>query len=185
MSVFRIAFALLLWFAMVGAVFWLFKNIIFSLRTGRFNNQGKTRENLETRMTLMENPRYREVENLVHRPIPEGIKLLYTRKDLLSLTDFYFLDPVEDNAAWLISFFLPVSPETVQHQWPDVPDAFFFARTIYGQCYFIPFDVDPKAPTPVFLFEPQDGEITRVSDSFSDFLGWPKVSAASYPKHHG
>jgi hypothetical protein len=168
---------------LIGFCFFI-KNLLSSFCSGRFTKPGKLKEDREAEREVMENPQYLDVEREIGRRFPHALKSLYSNKALLAETDFYFLDPVEDRAAWSIGCFLPVNTNTVRDRWPK-QDGCFFAQTIYGQYYYVPLDSDPHAPTPVFLLDLQDGEITKVSDSLTDFLNWPRISAADYHKHYG
>ena len=152
-------------------------------RAGRFTQEGEKRAEREAVKELMENPKFRAAELEVGRRFPHAIRNLYARKDLLTQTDFYFLDPVENGSAWSIESFLPVTPQTIRGCWPQIGGACYFART-REYFYYVPFDSDPYAPTSVFVFNCLTGEHVKVSESLNDFLNWPRISAAKYHKHH-
>jgi hypothetical protein len=156
----------------------------YSLLTRKRSMRKRLSENNSLIREALLNPSFSEVEKILERPIPPSLKKLYQREDIICATDFYFLDPIEDDAAWSIRSFLPLNPETVRHRWPCCPDACFFAET--GFCfYYVQLDSNPLTPAPVFVLNCNTGEITKVSESLTDFLNWPRISATLYHKHHG
>jgi hypothetical protein len=160
-------------------------NIMSALRARRRSKNDELNENREAQQEKLRYPKYRDVEKLLRCRFPNALKYLYEQKELVCQTDFYFIDPTEDKSSWSIAFFLPVSSDSIHDCWPDLPDACFFARTMHGQYYYVPFDSDAWAPTSVFVIDIRSGETTKISDSLVDFLNWPRVSAAQYHKHHG
>lgn len=141
-------------------------------------------ENNDQRRETLLNPCFLDVEKILKCPFPPALKSLYQRPDLVCSTDFYFLDPIEDGAVWSIRSFLPVNSDTVRNQWPPTIGACFFAET--APCYYyVLLDSDPHTPTPVFVVNRSTGETTKVTESLTDFLNWPRISAELYHKHHG
>lgn len=145
--------------------------------------QALEESNDRTRESLLK-PSCSEVERILKQPIPPALKDIYKREDLICATDFYLLDPIEDDAAWSIRSFLPLNAETVRNRWPVCHGACFFAES--ATCfYFVSLHSDPNAPLPVFVLDCGTGDMPKISESLTDFLNWPRISAALYHKHHG
>jgi hypothetical protein len=175
-------FLLLAALAAIGGSF-IVVNYVRAYRKGRFTDQGELNEIIEVERELMENPRFRDAELETGRRFPQAIKNLYARKELIHQKDFYFLDPIESEAAWSIKSFLPVSVMTIRERWPHLGNACFFAWTT-EYAYYVPFESDPMSPTPVFVLNCLTGESMNVSESLNDFLNWPRIPAATYHKPH-
>lgn len=155
-----------------------------SLLTRKRSMMKRLDENNALLREALLNPSFAEVEKILEQPIPPSLKKLYEREDIICATDFYLLDPIEDGAAWSIRSFLPLNPETVRNRWPICPGACFFAES--APCfYFVSLHSDPTAPVPVFVLNCGTGEMPKVAESLTDFLSWPRISAALYHKHHG
>jgi hypothetical protein len=73
-----------------------------------------------------------------------------------------------------VAYYQPADAETVRESWPGLEKYFAFANDGCGNEYLIkPGDDDP----PVLFHDHETGELTRVSDHFSEFMQWPRLEA--------
>jgi hypothetical protein len=121
----------------------------------------------------LQHPDYAAVAKYFGRPLPECVRTLYANKEELMLSNFAVAAsaavPEEDR--WYVSDYQPADGPSVQDAWPGLEKYFAFADDGAGNGYLIdPAESDP----PVLFHDHETGELSRVSDRFTEFMRWPR-----------
>jgi len=116
------------------------------------------------------NPRWEELEKYFSQPIPEPIKILYARTELVSRRDIQLIN--ENGRSYEIAEFLPAEIETLDWIWSDLKKAknFPFARDAMGDCYYIPLNDEESGRCPVMCYHHDGSDFELVSSSLEEFI---------------
>jgi hypothetical protein len=119
MVVFVLAISLML----MGPLIWF----LAPLWTAKRKKQQAAEQNRAHEEQLLLQPAFQEIELRLGFRVPQQMRELYADRETIVRTDFYVLDPTEEDAVWLISRFLPANLHSVDQLWPKLGDAFVFA----------------------------------------------------------
>ena len=117
-------------------------------------------------------PDWPAVERQLGRPAPAVLRELYADHALLRGTPFIVSGSETDGeAAWHIHSFQPADGRGDHFEIP--PGAFCFAMTEFGDPYYVELAAGSD-DGPVSLGYHDGGDVERVADSLTEFLGWPR-----------
>lgn len=116
------------------------------------------------------NPRWHELEKHFSQSIPEQIKNLYARTELICRRDIQLTN--ENGKSYEIAEFLPADIETLDWIWSDLKKSksFPFARDSMGDCYYVPLTGEKSGDCPVMCYHHDGSDFESVSRSLKDFI---------------
>jgi len=116
------------------------------------------------------NPRWKELEDYFGRPIPDAIKNLYARTELLQRRDFQVTN--ESGKSYEIAEFLPADLETLNRIWSDLKDSkcFPLATDSMDDCYYVPLTGDKSDDCPVMCYHHDGSDHESVSKSLEELI---------------
>ncbi len=122
----------------------------------------------------LRHPDFLAVEEHFGHPLPPCVQALYANDQELLRVDFDVAaesDAASENR-WYVAFYQPADGKSARESWPDLEKYFAFANDGCGNEYLIePQDDDP----PVMFHDHETGELSRVSNHFSEFMRWPRL----------
>ena len=118
------------------------------------------------------NPCWDDLQEYFGTPIPEPLKRLYLRTELLTECDVVFRD--QDGREWHLAEFSPADLTTLDETWLDVKEGknFPFAGDCFGDCYYIELISREPVRCPVMLCHHDGSDVEIVAASLDEFLGW-------------
>ena len=116
------------------------------------------------------NPQWKELENHFGQAVPDAIKNLYARTELIKRHDFQVIS--ENGKSYEVAEFLPADLETLNRVWSDLKDSkyFPFATDSMGDCYYIPLNGDKSGDCPVMCYHHDGSDHESVNRSLKDFV---------------
>ncbi len=124
----------------------------------------------------LQTPDFAALERNFGCPVPQPVRALYENKQEVMRQDFEVAATPEAPAVerWSVAFYQPADQENVRDAWPGLEKYFAFADDGCGNGYLIdPREADP----PVLFHDHETGEMSRVSDHFTEFMSWPRREA--------
>ena len=120
----------------------------------------------------LQNPSWGDLQKYFGMPIPEPIRELYRRTELLTEHDVVFR--AQNDREWYVAEFLPADLKTLAETWPDVKEGknFPFARDSFGDCYYIELASKELSRCPIMLYHHDGSDVEIVATSLDEFLGW-------------
>jgi|SRR5215469_6065233 len=137
----------------------------------RFRKSGPRSEESRRRYSeRLRNPRWEELQEYFEQPIPEQIKKLYARTELIGQRGIQLTN--ENGKRYEIAEFLPADIETLDSIWSDVKQAknFPFATDSMGDCYYVPLTGDKAGDCPVMCYHHDGCDFELVSRSLEEFV---------------
>ena len=108
--------------------------------------------------------------------IPEPLKELYRRTELLIEHDVVFRD--QTNREWRIAEFAPADLKALDETWPDLKEGnhFTFAHDSLGDSYYVDLTRKGSKGMPVMLYHHDGSDVEIVATSLDEFLGWYRAT---------
>lgn len=116
------------------------------------------------------NPRWEELEDHFGRAIPDAIKNLYARTELIKRRDFEITN--ESGKSYEIAEFLPADLENLNRIWSDLknPKCFPFATDSMGDCYYVLMDGDKSGDCPVMCYHHDGSDHESINMFLEEFV---------------
>jgi len=116
------------------------------------------------------NLRWEESEDYFGQPIPNAIKNLYARTELIKRRNFQITN--ESGKSYEIAEFLPADLETLNRIWSDLKDSkcFPLATDSMGDCYYVPLSSDKLGNCPVMCYHHDGSDHEAVRRSLEELV---------------
>jgi len=115
------------------------------------------------------NPCWGDLQGYFGMTIPEPLKELYQRTELITAHDIVFRD--QNDREWHVAEFLPADLKSLDETWLEVKKGknFPFARDSFGDCYYIQLTTK-ESRSPVMLYHHDGNDVEMVAASLEGFL---------------
>jgi len=133
-------------------------------------------------------PQWQELEKRFASPIPLVLRDFYANHSRLLQTAFYVVPPngLKESEDHFIQRFEPADLQTVTEVWfPIGNNRFPFASDDFGNYYFAEGVNDRTSSLPVFFIDHDGGDISRIANSFEEFVSWPTRKESSQAASEG
>ncbi|HUS39387.1 MAG TPA: SMI1/KNR4 family protein, partial [Pirellulales bacterium] len=128
-------------------------------------------------------PQWPELERHFGSPMPASLRDLYSNRDLLARSSFYVVPPgsTSEDKHHFIARFEPADMQALNDVWFPIGDNRFpFASDDCGNYFYVELNPGSK-DMPVFFVDHDGGDVSRVAESFADFLKWKSYPQEGHP----